>query len=223
MSTAAPLILDRHTDLCPILKNRAMNRAIAHINWPSRGQISFQPALVYNFSIDASSIRMPINWQVDGILDTNEIASVRFPGVKTCISSTGIPTGMLTIGTNELMLRLLDAEMLLTSMLDPKSTFPSNARQIALQSDSLKRSITVRVYTVADAELITGAAAKLMSVDAYYNRHSELTWEEEHSPHKEDNSHDTAQRQNDLDLIQHHHNQMQNDCKPSSKPKSDFR
>jgi hypothetical protein len=223
VNTATPLILDRHTDLCPMLKNRAMNCAIVHINRPSRGQISFQPALVYNSSIDASRIRMPINWQVDEILDTDEIAFVRFPGVKTCISSTGIPTGMPTIGTNELMLRLLDAEMLLTSMLDPESTFPPNARQIALQADLLKRSITDGVYTVADTELIIEAAAELMLVDAYHNRHSEPTWEEEYIPHKEDNSHDTAPQQNNLDLIQRHHNQMQKDCKPAGKPKSVFR
>jgi hypothetical protein len=166
---------------------------------------------------------MPTNWQVDEILDADEIASVRFPGVKTSISSTRIPTGMPTIGTNELMLWLLDAEMLLTSMLHPKSTFPPNARQIALQADLLKRSITDGVYTIADAELIIEAAAELMSVDAYHNRHSEPTWEEEYIPYKEDNSHNTTPQQNDLDLIQHHHNQMQNDCKPVGKPKSDFR
>lgn len=222
-SRVTPLILDWHTDLCQMLKNRAMNRTLAHINQPSRGQISFQPALVYNFSIDALSIRMPINWQVDEILDTNEIASVRFPGVKTNISTTGIPTEMPTIGTNELMLWLLDAEMLLTSMLDPKSTFPPNSRQIALQADSLKWSITDGVYTVADAELIIEAAAELMLVDAYHNRHLEPTWEEEYIPYKEDNSHDTAPQQNDPDLIHHHHKQIQNDCKPAGKPKSDLR
>jgi hypothetical protein len=113
--------------------------------------------------------------------------------------------------------------MLLTSMLDPESSFPPNARQIALQSNSLKRSITDGVYTVEDAEMLIGAAAELTSVAAYYNWYSELTWEEEYSPHKEDNSHDTAQRLNDQDLIQHHNNQMQNDCKPSGKLKSDFR
>jgi hypothetical protein len=94
VNTATPLILDRHTDLCPLFKIRAMNCAIAHINRPSRGQISFQPALVYYFNIDASSIKMPVNWQMDEILDTDEISSTRFPGVKTCISTTGIPTGI---------------------------------------------------------------------------------------------------------------------------------
>jgi hypothetical protein len=97
---------------------------------------------------------MPVDWQMDEILDTNEIASTRFPGVKTCISTTGTPTGMPTISTNVLMLRLLDTEVLLTSMLDPESSFPPNARQIALQSNSLKRSITDGVCTVEDAETI---------------------------------------------------------------------
>jgi hypothetical protein len=67
INTATPFILDRHTDLCPLFKIHAMNHAIAHINWLSRGQISFQRALVYYFSIDASSIKMPVNWQMDEI------------------------------------------------------------------------------------------------------------------------------------------------------------
>ena len=63
--TATPLILDRHADLCPLFKTRVMNRAVTHINRPSRGQISYQPALVYEFNIDASCIQMPVNWQAD--------------------------------------------------------------------------------------------------------------------------------------------------------------
>jgi hypothetical protein len=73
---ATPLTLDHHSDLCPLFKTRAMNRAITHINRPSRGQISFQPALVYDFNIDASCIQMHVNWQADEILDTDEIATI---------------------------------------------------------------------------------------------------------------------------------------------------
>ena len=178
-----------------------MNCAIAHINRPSRGQISFQLALIYYFSIDASSIKMPINWQMDEILDTDEISSTWFPGVKTCISPTGTPTGMPTIITNVLMLRLLDTEMMLTSMLNPESSFPPNARQIALQPDSLKRSITEGVYLIEDAEMIIEAAAELTLVTALYNRHSRITWEDEHGPDEEDNNHDSAQWLNDCDLL----------------------
>jgi hypothetical protein len=46
INTATPLILDRHSDPCPLFKTHAMNRAIAHINRPSCGQISFQLALI---------------------------------------------------------------------------------------------------------------------------------------------------------------------------------
>ena len=35
LHTAAPLILDRHMDLCPLFKIRAMNCAVADINRPS--------------------------------------------------------------------------------------------------------------------------------------------------------------------------------------------
>ena len=78
LHTAAPLILDRHTDLCLLFKTRAMNRAIADINRPSHEQISFQPALIYDFRIDASCVQMPPNWITgqDHIMDTDEIATI---------------------------------------------------------------------------------------------------------------------------------------------------
>ena len=98
---------------------------------------------------------MPINWQTEKILDTDDMTTIRSPGIKTdCISTTGIPSGMPSITVKELMLRLLDTEVLLPSLLDPDSSFPPNARKIALQSDSLKRSITDGMYTVEDAEMI---------------------------------------------------------------------
>ena len=68
------------------------------------------------------------------------------------------------------MLRLLDVEILLVSMIDPKNSFPPNARQIALQADSLKRSITDGMYTVEDAELIIRGAAELTAAEAMYTR-----------------------------------------------------
>jgi hypothetical protein len=90
--TATPLILDRRSDLCPLFKICAVNRAIAHINRPSHGQISFQPALVCDFNVDASHIQMSLNWQVDKILDTDEIATIQFPGVKA-VCTTSSPLG----------------------------------------------------------------------------------------------------------------------------------
>jgi hypothetical protein len=76
MYTATPLVLNRHTDLCPLFKTRAMNPAITQLNRPSRGQISFQPAFTYKFNIDVSCIQMPINWQTEKILDTDEMATI---------------------------------------------------------------------------------------------------------------------------------------------------
>ena len=158
---------------------------------------------------------MPNDWLVDQIMNADEISTIRFPSIKVNnrLTSTGMPSSMPTITTKELMLRLLDVEVLLTSIIGPKNLFPPNARQIALQADSLKRSITDGMYTVEDAELIIEAAAELTSMDAYDNRFSNPIWEEEDVPYKGDNSHDVAQRQNDLDLIHHNDNQMRNDRK----------
>ena len=215
LRTAAQLILDRHTDLCPLFKIHTMNRSIADLNRQSHEQISFQPALVYNFYVDASGIQMPNNWLADQIMDADEISTIRFPSVKVNnrLTSTGVPSSVPTIATKELMLRLLDVEVLLTSMINPKNPFPPNARQIALQADSLKRSVADGMYTVEDAELIIEAAAELILMDVCDNRFWDPTWKEEDVPHKEDDSHDVAQQQNDLDLIHHNINQMRNDCK----------
>jgi hypothetical protein len=100
---------------------------------------------------------------------------------------------MPSITTNELMPRLLDAEVLLVSLLDPDSSFPPNTRKIALHSDSLKRSITDGMYTVEDAEMIIEAAAELALVTEFYNRNCFTTWEEEHGRDDEDNNHDPVQ------------------------------
>jgi hypothetical protein len=195
--TATPLTLDQHSDLCQLFKTCAMNCAITHINLPSRGQISFQPALVHDFIIDALCIQMPVNWQADNILDTDEITTIQFPGVKAGpIVSTGIPSGMPTITTNELMLKFLDTQVLLTSILDPRSSFPPNARKIALSSDSHKHSITDGIYTAEGAELIVQATAELASVTEFYNRPGS-TYEEDYGHDHEDDSHDMVQRQND--------------------------
>ena len=215
LRTADPLILDQHTDLCPLFKVHAMNRSIADLERQSHEQISFQPALVYNFQVDASGIQMPNNWLVDQIMNADEISTIRFPSVKANnrLTSTGTPSSMPTITTKELMLRLLDVEVLLTSMIGPENLFPPNARQIALQADSFKRSITDGMYTVEDAELIIEAAAELTSMDAYNNHFLDPTWEEEYVPYKGDDSHNVARRKNDLDLIRHNNNQMRNDRK----------
>ena len=93
------------------------------------------------------------------------------------------------------MLRLLDTEVLLTSMLAPESSFPPNARQIASQADSLKRSITDGMYTVEDAELIVRAAAELTSANEMCNRLTGSTYEDDHGPWPEYDDHDTVQSQ----------------------------
>jgi hypothetical protein len=56
LRTAEPLVLNRHTDLCPLFKTHAMNRSIADLKRLSQDEISFQPALVYNFQVDASAV-----------------------------------------------------------------------------------------------------------------------------------------------------------------------
>ena len=89
----------------------------------------------------------------------------------------------------ELMLRLIDVEVLFTSMIDPGNLLPPNVKQMALKVDSLKRSIADGMYTVEDAELIIEAAAELTSTDAYNNRFSDPAWEEEYVPYKGDDSH----------------------------------
>jgi hypothetical protein len=131
-----------------------------------------------------------------------------------------MPSGMPSITTNELMLRLVDTEVLLTSLLDPNSSFHPNARKITSQSDLLKRSIADGMYTVEDAEMTVEAAAELASVTAFYNRNSFTTWE---GPDNEDDNHDPAQRQNDRDLYHHHLDNTPDDHEPQDELKSDFR
>jgi hypothetical protein len=158
---------------------------------------------------------MPDNWLVDQIMDADEISTIRFPSIKANnrLTSTGIPSSMPTISTTELMLRLIDVEVLLTSMIDPGNLLPPNVKQMALKADSLKRSIADGMYTVEDAELIIEAAAELTSTDAYNNRFSDPAWEEEYVPYKGDDSHTEVSAENDLDLIHHDNNQMRNDRK----------
>ena len=55
-------------------------------------------------------------------------------------------------------------------MIDPGNLLPPNVKRIALQADTLKRSIADGMYTVEDAELIIEAAAELTSTDRYNNR-----------------------------------------------------
>jgi hypothetical protein len=81
-------------------------------------------------------------------------------------------------------------------MLDPRRSFPPNARKITLNSDLLKRSITDGLCTVEDAELIIEAAAELALVTEFCDR-SGSTCKEDYGPDDEDNNHDPAQRQND--------------------------
>jgi hypothetical protein len=215
LHTADPVILNRHTDLCELFKVRAMNRSITDLERVSQEEISFQPALVYNFQVDASAVRMPDNWQADQIMNADEISTIRFPSIETNNrpTSTGIPSGMPTITTEELMLRLLDAEVFLTSVLDPGNPLPPNVKQIALKADSLKRSIADGMYTAEGAKLIIEAAAELTSTEAYNNRFSDPCWEEEYVPYKGNDSHTEARRHNDLDLIHHDNDQVRHDRK----------
>jgi hypothetical protein len=163
---------------------------------------------------------MPDNWQADQIMNADEISTIRFqslfgPSVKTNDRSisTGTPSSIPTITTEELMLRLLDAKVFLTSMLDPGNPLPPNVKQIALKADSLKRSIADGMYTAEDAESIIEAAAELTSTEAYNSRLSDPCWEEKYVPYKGNDSHTEAQRHNDLDLIRHNNIQVQHDRK----------
>jgi hypothetical protein len=92
-NAGGPQILGRCSDLCQLLKIRAMNRSIVNINRPGAGQISFQPALGYVFLIDATHIQMPANWQTSKVLDADEIATPRLPGVNTVPT---VPAGAST-------------------------------------------------------------------------------------------------------------------------------
>jgi hypothetical protein len=77
---------------------------------------------VYTFNIDASHIQMPLNWQVDKVLDADEIATVQFPGVKAAIAAAlTAPTGTGTtpIPMDELMKKLINAEVLFASVVNP--------------------------------------------------------------------------------------------------------
>ena len=87
LRTADPLILNLHTDLCPLFKVHAMNRSIADFERQSHEEISFQPALVYNFQVDASGVQMPANWLVDQIMNADEISTIRFPSIQSEQSS----------------------------------------------------------------------------------------------------------------------------------------
>jgi hypothetical protein len=63
---------------------------------------------------------MPHNWQVDKVLDTDEIATTRFPGAKAaCTTFTSTPTGASSVTANELMQKRINPQVLLTTTLDP--------------------------------------------------------------------------------------------------------
>jgi hypothetical protein len=119
----------------------------------------------------------------------------------------------LLIAMNELMLRLLDTHVLLTSILDPWVPFPPNVRKIALSSDLLKHKTTDGIYTAEDAELAIQAAAELALSTEMYNQ-SGSTYEEDYGYKDEDDDHDVVQHQDDHDKNDH--------LKPQSKPKLDF-
>jgi hypothetical protein len=123
--SGTPLILGRRSDLRQLLKTHTMNRAIAQINRPSGGPISFQPALVHHFNINASHVEMPPNWQVDKVLDADEIATTQFPGIKPALTkaalATATSTGASSSTSDKMMKKLIDAQVLLASNLDPRT------------------------------------------------------------------------------------------------------
>jgi hypothetical protein len=149
--SGTPLILGRRSDLRPFLKTHTMNRAIAQINWPSGGPISFQPALVYTFNVEASHVEMPPNWQVDKVLDADKIATFWFPGIKAALTKAALAmatsTGASSPTSDEMMKKLIDAQVLLASNLDPR-TF---GRTIAAAVSSTVTSSTGTIGTQVGA------------------------------------------------------------------------
>jgi hypothetical protein len=135
-------------------------------------------------------------------MNAGEIATIRFPSIRegNRLTSTGMASGVPTVTTKESMLRLLDAEISLASMIDPTNSFPPNARQIASHADSLKHDITDGMCTVKDAEMIVRAAAELTSANETCTRLTGSTHENDHGPWLD---HDPTQSQNVRDLVQH--------------------
>jgi hypothetical protein len=147
--SGAPLLLDQHLDLRQFLKTHTMNHAITQINQPSGGPISFQPALVHTFNFEASHVEMPPNWQVDKVLDADKIATIRFPGIKAALTKAAAAmaasTGTSSAHSDELMKKLIDAQVLLASNLDPRTFGRAIATAVSSTMTASKGTIGTQV------------------------------------------------------------------------------
>jgi hypothetical protein len=122
---ATTLVLIRCSDLRQLFKTHVMKSATVQIKRPSDGPISFQPAFMCTYKINASHIEMPLNWQMDKILDADEIAFPRFPGIKAALtkaaSATATSTGASSHPPDEMTKKLIDAQVLLATNHDPRT------------------------------------------------------------------------------------------------------
>jgi hypothetical protein len=121
--SGTPLVLIRSSDLCPLFKNHVMGSAMNQIKRPSSGPITFQKEFICTFKMNASHIKMPPNWKRQKVLDANEIASPRLPGVKeknraTVSSKT---TSSSAHPLDDMIQQLIDEQILLAKNLDPNT------------------------------------------------------------------------------------------------------
>jgi hypothetical protein len=73
--SCTPLVLTRGSDLRSLFKDIVIRSTMNQIKRPNSGPITYQKEFVYIFSMNASHIKMPPNWQRDKVLDADEIAS----------------------------------------------------------------------------------------------------------------------------------------------------
>jgi hypothetical protein len=109
---------------------------------------------VYTFKINASHIEMPLNWQTEKVLDTDEIAPPWFPGIKAALTkatlATATSTGTSSHPSDNLMKKLIDAQVLLATNLDP-GTF---SKAITTAASSAMNSSTRTTGTQVSAGIM---------------------------------------------------------------------
>ena len=86
---AAPLILDRSSDLSEIFKDHAIYTTMIQLSQEEDGPIAFNEEFVYNFRVDTSCITMP--QATNGRMDADEISSPRIAGKKSRSPSPELP------------------------------------------------------------------------------------------------------------------------------------
>jgi hypothetical protein len=160
--TGAPKIFCRRLDPHQLLKIHAMNCSIVNISRPSGGQISFQPALVCTFKIDVLHIQMSSTWQTDKVLDRDEIATIRFPGVKAAIAATfSVSTGTATMPMDELMKKFIDVQVLFAATFNPVTvgTFIATAINTAVNPTTIGTQVGAGIESAITNKLIPALQA----------------------------------------------------------------